>query len=249
MRFAMVAAVLAALAVTPALAQKGGKKIQCWTDKNGARMCGDRIPPEYAGEKRDVMQDGRVVDTIDASKSEDERKAEAERKKAELERQKQAEHDRTLLEMYRSQNDITAMRDERLALIDSRTQAAEKNSADTDKALAGLRARAEALQKDNKPVDDKLAKQIKQFEQSQEQNAKALERYRKERETLQAKFDRDYMRYSELRGLPATTPPPPPASSAEKAAAEKKAAPEKAAAEKAGATPAQPATPPAKAGG
>ena len=248
MRLAMAVAVLAALVAAPAMAQKGGKKIQCWTDKNGVRMCGDRIPPEYAGEKRDVMQGGRVVDTIDASKTEEERKAEAARKKAEAERQKQAEHDRTLLEMYRSQSDIIAMRDERLALIDSRTQAAEKNAADTDKALAGLRARAAALEKDNKPIDGKLAKQIKQFEQSQEQSAKALERYRKERETLQAKFDRDYARYSELRGLPATTPPPPPPRAAEAAAPAKPAQP---ADPKAGqaATPAQPATPPAKAGG
>jgi len=245
MRLAMVAAVLAAVLAAPAMAQKSGTKIQCWTDKNGARMCGDRIPPEYAGEKRDVMKDGRVIDTIDASKTEDERKAEEARKKAEAERQKQAEHDRTLLEMYRSQSDIVAMRDERLALIDSRTQAAEKNAADTDKALAGLRARAEALQKQNKPVDDKLARQIKQFEQSQAQSTQALERYRKERETLREKFDKDFVRYSELRGLPATTPPPPPR------AAEAAATPANPADPKAGeaAAPAQPATPPAKAGG
>jgi hypothetical protein len=54
------------------------------------------------------------------------------------------------------------------------------------------------------------------------------------------------VRYSELRGLPATTPPPPPPH-----AAEVQATPAKSADPKAGqaATPAQPATPSAKAGG
>lgn len=251
MRFVAIAAVLAAMLAGPAAAQQDSnkKRIQCWTDKNGQRMCGDRIPPEYAGQKRTLHQDGRVVDTIGASKTEEERQAELARQKAEEDRQKQAEYDRTLLEMYRSQQDITAMRDERMVLLDGRTQAAEKNAADADKALAGLRARAEALQKENKPVDAKLAQQIRQFEKSQAQNTKALERYTKEREALQAKFDRDYVRYAELRGLPATTPPPPPQRKSENGATP--AAPAKPADPKAGqaATPATPAQPAPKAGG
>src|SRR5262245_44811994 len=210
MRFLVLAAVVAAaLVAVPAEAQKG-KKVQCWTDKNGARMCGDRIPPEYAGEKREVMKDGRVIDTISATKSEEERQAELVKKKEAEEKTKAAEYDRTLLEMYRSQNDITAMRDERVGMIDLRIQALEKNTADTDKGLAGLRARAEAAAaKSDEPADPQLAKRIKQFEKSQTENTKALERNRKEREALQAKFDRDYGRYAELRGLPPTPMPPP----------------------------------------
>lgn len=213
MRVAVIAAVLvAALSALPAAAQtdkKGGKKIQCWTDKNGARMCGDRVPPEYAGEKRDVVQQGRVVDTIDASKTADEREAEKRRLAAEEAKKKQAQYDRALLEMYRNQEDITAMRDERISLVDSRLQAAQKNAADTDKSLAGLRARADAAAKKDEPEDPKLAKQIRQFEKAQQQNAAGLDRLNKERESLRVKFERDYLRYAELRGLPATPPPPP----------------------------------------
>ncbi len=260
MKFAIIAALLAAaLAALPAEAQqKGGKKIQCWTDKNGARMCGDRVPPEYAGQKRDVLSEGRVVDTIDASKTAEEREAEKRRKDEELAKQKQAEYDRALLEMYRSQKDITAMRDERIALVDGRIRAAEKNASDTDKSLAGLRARAEAAEKKGEPADPKLTRQIRQFEKAQSDNAAALERYRKERDALQARFDRDYVRYAELRGLPATAPPPPVVKAAEApvgAGAQGKGAtpatPAKPADPKAGtpaepAKPAQPATPPPK---
>jgi len=207
----VVAVLVAALWALPSEAQSETKKIQCWTDKNGQRMCGDRVPQEYAGQKRDVMKDGRVVDTITATKSADEKAAEERKKKEEEEALKKAEYDRALLESYRSPSDIIATRDERLALLDSRMQAAEKNSADTDKSLTGLRARADAAQQKGEPVDERLAKQIKQFEKSQKQNIKALDRYRSEREALQAKFARDYKRYSELRGLPVTELPPPAA--------------------------------------
>ena len=253
MRFAAVVLVaVAALWALPSEAQKNDKKIQCWTDKNGQRMCGDRVPQEYAGQKRDVMKGGRVIDTIDASKTADEREAEKTRLANEEKQRKAAEYDRTLLEMYRSQTDITAMRDERISLLDSRFQAAEKNASDTDKSLSGLRARAEVQQQKDGKVDPALAKQIKQFEKSQQENTKALERYRNERDALRAKFDRDYMRYAELRGLPATPPPPPkPLSEAAPAEPAKAtpATPATPADPKAG-TPAQPATPatPAKKG-
>ena len=240
MRLAVVViAVCAALAALPAEAQKGGKKaIQCWTDKNGQRMCGDAVPQEYAGQKRDVMKDGRVVNTIDASKSAEERDAEKRKQAAALEQQKAAEYDRALLEMYRTQSDIVATRDERISLVDNRIQAAQKTASDTDKSLAGLRARAEAQQQKENQVDPGLAKQIKQFEKSQEDNAKALDRYNKERDALRVKYEKDYMRFGELRGLPATPPPPPKPV----AAPETAATPAKPADPKAG-TPATPATP------
>ena len=246
---AVVMAVCAALAALPAGAQKpkATKQIQCWTDKSGQRMCGDRIPQEYAGEKRDVMKDGRVIDTIDASKSADERDAEKRKAAAAAEQQKAAEYDRALLEMYRSQADIVATRDERISLVDNRIQAATKTASDTDKSLANLRARAAAQQEKEGAVDAALTKQVKQFEKSQKDNAKALDRYNKERDALQAKYDKDYMRFSELRGMPATPPPPPKPFMAQDAATP--ATPAKPADAKAG-TPAKPATPatPAKKG-
>ncbi len=250
MRFAaVVMVVFAALVAVPAQAQKGGKKIQCWTDKNGQRMCGDAIPQEYAGQKRDVIKGGRVIDTIDASKSAEERDLEKKKLAKEEEQRKAAEYDRALLESYRSQSDITATRDERVSLIDLRLQAAQKGSSDIDRALAGLRARAEAQQQKENQVDPALTKQIRQFEKSQKDNAKALERYNKERDALLAKFDKDYMRYSELRGLPASKPPPPKPFLPEEDTAKAPATPAKPADPKAG-TPAQPATPatPAKKG-
>lgn len=251
MRVAVIVAVLAAgLWALPSVAQAPGqKRIQCWTDKTGARMCGDRIPPEYAGEKREIIQDGRVVGTVRAMKTPEEIAEEKRRVKAEEDKVRAAEYDRALLESYRTSADITASRNERLVLIDSRIQSAEKNAADTDKTLSGLRARAEAQQQKNEPVDDKLAKQIRQFEKAQERNTKALERYRNERQALWEKLDRDFMRYNELRGLPAIPPPPPPGATADATADAKVTSDKPAPDAKPAATPAPATSPPPKAGG
>lgn len=195
----------------PVIAQSSQKAIQCWTDKSGQRMCGDRVPPEYAGQRRDVIRDGRVVETKKPSKTPEELAEEARKKKEAEESQRRADYDRALLETYRSAKDIEAMRDERLILLDSRIASTEKNAGDTDRSLAGLRERAAAAEKEGKPIEPRLAKQINDFQKSHDQNARALERYRAERTDIETKFNRDLARYHELRG---TTPSPAPAAAA-----------------------------------
>lgn len=217
---ATIAASVLACAM-PAAAQDKGKKFQCWTDKSGQRMCGDRVPPEYAGQKRELMQGGRVVGTVSAAKTPEEIAEEKRKKQEAAEAQKRAEYDRALLETYRSAKDIESMRDERIALLDSRIYAAEKNSATTDQTLATLRARAEAQTKDGKKVDAKLAQQIKQYERDQKQNQRSIERNTKERAEIELKFNADLARYYELRGgkPPEKAAPAPGAAAATPAAA------------------------------
>ena len=187
-------------------------KIQCWNDKNGNRMCGDRVPPEYAGQQREVIQDGRIVETKRGAKTAEEI-AEEERQKVEAEEAKRrAEYDRSLLESYRNLADIENMRDERLNMLDSRIRAAEKSGVENQKTLDDLHARrlaaeqgsAAASPAEQKPADIKLAKQIRQYERALEGNKKSLERLIGERSKTQEKFASDAKRYSELR------PPAPP---------------------------------------
>lgn len=173
--------------------------IQCWKDKDGHRMCGDNVPQEYVGEKRDVIKDGRVIDTVKAAKTPEEIAEAKRQKKAADDAAIQERYDTQLLQTYRSSSDIETMRDERVALIDSRTRAIEKNSADTDRTLEDLRARVAAQQKDNKPVDERLAKQVRQFERAQKQNQNALVRYKAEREDVLTKFNGDLARFKELQ--------------------------------------------------
>lgn len=207
--WAMCAAAMALAMVATARADAPPRKIQCWTDKNGARMCGDNVPPEYAGAKRDVVKDGRVVETVKGAKTAEEVAEEKRQAQAADEVARRADYDRALLETYRSGKDIESMRDERLALIDTRIQANKKNAEDTDRNLEGLRARVAAREKDQKPVDERLAKQVKQYERAQKENNDALARNTAERNDVQTKFDRDLARFNELRAASKASRPVP----------------------------------------
>jgi chromosome segregation ATPase len=217
MRFVAAAILVSALAwALPVAAQK---KVQCWTDKSGQRMCGDRVPPEYAGQKREVMKDGRVVETVKAASTPEEIAEEKRKQREAEEAQRRRDYDRALLETYRSAKDIESMRDERLALLDSRITSTEKNLADTTKDLERLRGQAEAATKEGKPVQERVAKQIREREKAQKQQTGALERARKERADIETKFNSDLARYTELRGgKPAEKPAAAAASPATPAA-------------------------------
>jgi predicted nucleic acid-binding Zn-ribbon protein len=198
---------MALLLAAPAMAQK---KIECWTDDKGQRMCGDRVPPEYADKERKVMNErGIVVETKRRAKTPEEIAGEERKAKEAEEAKKRAEYDRALLENFRSTKDLEAMRDDRLSLLDSRIASSQKSLADNENSLKGLQERAEALQKEGKPVNERLEKQIKQFTRAVKDNQKALERYQREREEIRAKFDSDIARFNELRppAAPAAAPP------------------------------------------
>lgn len=197
-----------AVAATPAAAQR---KVQCWTDKDGQRMCGDRVPPEYADKEREVInKHGYVVEKKGGIKSQEEIEAEKRRIREAEEAQKRAEYDRALIQTYRSVKDLEVMRDDRLASLDSRIRITEKNLADNEKVLADLKEREESLKAQNKPVDAKLASQIKQYKRSLKDNKKALATFNNERTQTLTKFNEDIVRFAELKGLPPPTLPAAP---------------------------------------
>ena len=203
----LLAAALAAFAT--AANAEGAGKIQCWKDKDGNRMCGDRVPPEYAGQKREVIEGGRVVETVRGAKTAAEL-AEEERKKKEAEEaQKRADHDHMLLESYRNVKDIENKREESLAMLDTRIKGAERSVVDNQKTLEELKARAAKAEKpaegnEAKPADAKLAKQIRQYEKAVTESQKSVERLNGEREQSEKRFEEEIRRYNELR------PPAPP---------------------------------------
>ena len=210
MKLGVLLGLVAALLAGPAMAQK--KTIQCWTDDKGQRMCGDNVPPQYAGKKREVINDrGVVVETKRGALTPEEQAEAARKAKEEEEAKKRADYDQSLLQTYRSVKDIENMRSERLAMIDARIAATSKIKEENEASLKGLQDRADALAKDNKPVDDRLAKQIKQYEKSVTESTTSLERMNKERQQTDATFTRDLHRYAELRGIKLDQPAPPAA--------------------------------------
>lgn len=212
MRRVLLAVALAgAAAGPPALhAQAPERKIVCWTDENGHRACGDRVPPQYARQERQVYdKSGRVVETIERQKTPDE-VAEAERRVAEQEAgrkraQEQAAYDRFLLTSFASVAELERTRDERLSTLNGRLGLAEKSLADNEDGIRQLQEQiAAAEQQPEKKAPVRLTRELTEFERTLADNRRAVEKLKGERDQIVLKFASDIARYRELTEEPAS---------------------------------------------
>lgn len=159
---------LAAVAASASAAEQ--RKTFRWVDKDGVVHYGDHIPAEHASSDRQVLndygvpvanQDGALTAEELAEKKAAARRAEEERQKALL----AARRDQVLLDTYLSVEEIEALRDRRLELIDTQIKV-------TENYLGGLREILEKLQEeasdfkpystkpDAPPIDERLAREL-----------------------------------------------------------------------------------------
>lgn len=174
-----------------------------WVDEEGRVHYGDRIPPKYAQQQaQELNERGVVIDQRNRPKSAEELEAERQAAAAAEElRRKEAErarYDSFLLSTYATQEQLIMRRDEQLSILDSRIASGEKSVSQNETALADLRKRAENMTK----VPDKLAGQIVEFEQSVAEGQSALRAMRMERRRVSDQFRRDLNRYLELTARP-----------------------------------------------
>jgi hypothetical protein len=168
LRLALAAA--AVLTAFVAQAADDGRKTFRWVDKDGVVHFGDHVPPEHADSRRQVLNEyGVPVANQTGAKTAEEIAAEkAAKKRAEAERQQAilaARRDQMLLDTYLSVEEIEALRDRRIELMDTQIKV-------TENYLAGLREILEKLQGEAStfspystdpqapPIDERLAREL-----------------------------------------------------------------------------------------
>ena len=188
------------------LPESAQARMKCWTNNEGVRECGDKVPPEYAQKGHQELGKGGIVrEEKERAKTPEELAEEKRLAKLEEEKLKQEEaqknQDRILMETFSSVGDIERARDERVTALEATiklTQARnEKIQLDLDKRIktaadqerAG-KAPSEALLKDI----DSLKRQIKN-------NDSFIEEKRAEQEEIKKSHAVDIARYKELKGL------------------------------------------------
>jgi hypothetical protein len=178
------------------------KKFQCWTDEKGQRACGDRVPPQYAKEQRQVFDSqGRVIEIREREKTPEEL-AEAQRQAAEAaeaQRKQEAEaaYDRFLRDSYSGVKDLERARNERLATLDGRSNLARQAVEGDEKSKAQLQTRIELQTKNGRPVEE-LQKQMRAVDKTLRENRAGIDQMQKDRERVCAEFHRDIVRYQAL---------------------------------------------------
>lgn len=180
-----------------------------WVDEDGVVHFGDHVPAEYADTKRQILNDyGIPVANQDGAKTAEQLAAEkAAAKKAAEERQnaiRAARRDQVLLDTYLSVDEIEALRDRRLELIDTQIKV-------TENYLQGLRDILQKLQTEASgfkpystdpnapPIDERLARELSNTMDSIILYEKNLATTRDRKTDVIGQFASDITRFQELK--------------------------------------------------
>jgi hypothetical protein len=186
----------------------GGKTYR-WVDKDGVVHFGDSVPPEYSSSQRQVLNEyGVAVGSEAGARTPEQIAAEKERaKQAEAERQKSiiaSRRDQVLLDTYLSVDEIEALRDRRIELIDTQIKVTENYLQGLRDVLKHLQVEAATFKPystDPKapPIDEKLAKELATTMDSIILYEKDLTTARARKTDVIGQFASDIDRFRELK--------------------------------------------------
>lgn len=195
------------------------RKLVCWTEYSGHRACGDAVPPRYADQEQRILdQSGRTLQVIPPALTSAQRAARDARAQlaatAKRAAETQAAYDRALLATYTSPQELAALRDDRLATLDTRIQLAEDAEARDEEALRTDHLGTQRV--GGEPAAGTTAS--RRLDASRSSTRRAINAMRRDRDAMCATFARDIGRFQDLKGGTAgerfESPCPPPGSRA-----------------------------------
>jgi hypothetical protein len=188
-----------------------GLRAYRWVDDAGVTHYGDRVPPEHAGTELSVLNEqGVKVNTVEGTKTPEQLAKEGREREV---RAKQIEkrdaallRDRVLLSTYLSVDEIEALRDRRMELVDGQMRVIQIY-------LDNLREKLLKLDKESqrfspyssdpnaRPIDEKLARELSDTLDSIMLYEKNLSKTRAEQDMLVSKFAADITRFQDLHSV------------------------------------------------
>lgn len=175
-----------------------------WVDDEGTIHYSDSMPPSQSQRKQDKLNEtGRVVETIQAPKTVGELQEEARLAKLEEEQkiiQKEMEkHDRMLVAMYTSVEDIEFVRNERITTVDSAIEITKLRKSKFIKKLKDLDASEERFKAGGKEAPSWLLKSRAHYQEQLTNVDEIIEIKLKEKQGINNRFARDINRFLELK--------------------------------------------------
>jgi len=180
-----------------------------WIDDEGKVRYSDRIPTSDIKKQHQTLnKQGVVINTKEAAKTEEELAAEAEAKinleiqLAEEKRIKglQDKKDRVLLLTFSSEEEMIAVRENRISVIDSVIRLIEKSIADNEVTLIGLQDSADSQYvSKGQEIPGGLAQKIEHFTRKIASRTEQLNSRKAEKNKVKEQFDLDLARYRLLK--------------------------------------------------
>ena len=201
---------LALAALSFGLSQASAQSLYRWVDENGQVHYGDHVPPAYAKQDHEVLNEhGVPLRTIDGAATEEELaerdRIAAERDAARLAEITRANRDRVLLDTYLSVDEIIRLRDQRLDLFEAQITVTETYLTNLNERLMELRQNANRFapyspDPDAPEIPENLTLDMTQTADSITLYEETLSRTREQSERLSEAFARDIERFKELTG-------------------------------------------------
>ena len=175
-----------------------------WVDDHGTTHYGETIPPEYADKDHQVLNKaGRVIRSEEVMTPERRRAKDIEdaKKREEAEAAlEQRRHDKTLINIYNSVDEIDLARARNVQQIDARINAINASLKIANDNLLSLQAEAEHYAKTNRKIPSSLQNDLKNAQDRLAKLQHDVTVPQAEKAALEARFAADKARYIELTG-------------------------------------------------
>ena len=171
-----------------------------WVDDDGVVHYGDRIPPEYADQRSDVLnRHGVAVGSREGLRSAEAREAEAR-----AERNATQRRDRVLLDTYLDVDEIRMLRDRRLDMLQAQLDVAASTLERLYQQLHSLEMIAAEYRPYNddpeaERIPEDLARDLASVQSSVLDYERTLDQGREEQLRLVERFEADILRFEELQ--------------------------------------------------
>lgn len=214
---ASLALLLLIVALQPAMPAWG--LIKCWTNAEGNRECGDKVPPEYSQTGHEIRtKEGIVVDQVDGASSPEElqrlrtEQAAAEERRIEEERQRRM--DEVLLQTFSEESDIVRSQQDKVDILEGQITLAGERIKKLKVHLEKIQDRVKIYREKEQDIPASLIKGEASAQKQIDDNNKFIADKRLEQQQIIDSHQAQLARFRELtaRGglsnVPTTETPP-----------------------------------------
>jgi hypothetical protein len=212
---AIAVALVAAVALAPGAGaqNRGGqaeKRVYCWDDASGKRVCGDALPPEAADRARTEIsaRTGMRTAAVARAPTAEERAAaardQAEAARLAAEEAAQRRRELAMVESYADEGELRRAYRHRIELMEGAARTSRMSVDNLRQSLLGLLRRAGETELAGRPVPADMTARIRQQHALLRQQSAVLESQLRERALLEAELDEALARYRELKRPAAT---------------------------------------------
>lgn len=183
-------------------------RIKCWTNKDGVKECGDRVPPEYSQKKHEVVnKQGLVIEEEERAKTEEElaeqkRKEELEEEKERIAAEKRRE-DQILLHTFSNVEDIETARDDKITALETSIALTERRNEKIQEDLDNRVKQAAAAERAGKEPSEELLRDIENLQRQVKTNNEFIAETRQEQKEVREAYAEDIKRFNELKSASA----------------------------------------------